>query len=64
MGMLGQLATKEDIAGLEDRFDWLEDRISRMDDRFHDFYKGILVTVVSSMTALTGIFAALLTVVR
>ena len=45
-----EVATKADIARLESRFDRLEDIV-------RDQQKFYVVTVVGSMTALTGIFA-------
>lgn len=60
--LFANLATKDDIRRLEDRFDRMDDRFDRMDDRFHELSKTIMVATVTSLTALTGIFAALLVV--
>ncbi|MCI0679550.1 MAG: hemolysin XhlA family protein [Actinobacteria bacterium] len=51
------LATRDDIARLETRFDRLEDRFDRLQDvvtEQHRFYVGV---TVGSMTALTAIFS-------
>ena len=50
-----QLATKTDIDRLEDRFD-------RLEDRFDQAIRTFTVTTVGAMTALTGIFAVVVTV--
>lgn len=53
------VATKSDVARLEDRFDRLDDRFDRVEermDRMQWFYVG---TTVGSMTALTAIFSLL-----
>src|SRR5690606_17657144 len=61
---------------IDARFEKIDDRFAKMDDRFVEihqrldnsseqvvgFYKNMVVTVAATMTALTGIFAALLTV--
>ena len=57
-----QLATKTDIDRLEDRFDRLEDRFDRLEDRFDQAIRTFTVTTVGAMTALTGIFAVVVTV--
>jgi len=52
-----EVATKDDIARLEDRFDRLEDVV-------RDQQKFYVATVVGSMTALTGIFSLVVSVLN
>ncbi len=66
-----RLATKTDISRLEDRFDRMEDRFDRLEDRFdtlhgvmRDHLRTYTLTTVGAMTALTGIFAAIVTIIR
>lgn len=64
MDIFANLATKEDLARLEGRFDRLEDQVYQLGAEIRGFYKTILVTMAASMAALTGIFAALLAAFR
>jgi len=57
MDIFASLATKEDLLSL--RAD-----VHELGAEIRGFYKTILVTMVASMTALTGIFAALLAAFR
>ena len=69
-----ELATKSDIAGLEARLDqidqrWerqfetIDDRLYGIQDVFRDQLKTYTVTMVAGMTALTAIYAGLLTII-
>ncbi len=74
----GDLATKADIVRLEDRFDRLEGRFDRLEEHFHELsaevrgMHGVMrdqlrtytLTTIGAMTALTGAFAAIVTIVR
>jgi hypothetical protein len=50
----GEVATKADIARLEASFDRFE---ARFESRLDQMQRTYMVTVVASMTALTGIFS-------
>ena len=74
----GDLAAKTDIVRLEDRFDRLEGRFDRLEEHFHELsgevrgMHGVMrdqlrtysLTTIGAMTALTGAFAAIVTIVR
>jgi hypothetical protein len=53
----GEVATKADIARLEERFDRVEFRFDRLEDLVRDQQKFYMATTVGSMTALTAIFS-------
>jgi len=50
-------STKSEFARVEARFDRLETRFDRLEDRMDQMQRTYLVTMVSSMTALTAIFS-------
>jgi hypothetical protein len=74
MESAARLSTRDDIGRLEDRFDRLEVRLEGRIDALAGEVRGLqgemrehlrtyTVTTVGAMTALTGIYAALLTVI-
>jgi hypothetical protein len=74
MESAARLATRDDIVRLEDRFDRLEVRLEGRIDALAGEVRGLqgamreqlrtyTVTTVGAMTALTGIYAALLTTI-
>lgn len=56
------VATKADLARLEDRFDRLEDRFDRLEDRFDQLTRTFITTTVGAMIALTAIFGVIVAV--
>ena len=67
----GQLATKDDVKDLKDRFDRLEDRFDRLEDRIdrlqetmRDQMKTYMVATIGAMNVNTAIFGTMLAVFR
>jgi predicted nuclease with TOPRIM domain len=74
----GELATKadvgevrDDLRRLEDRFDRLDDRFDRLEGRFDNLqstlqvqFRSYTFVTIGSVTALTGIFAAVVSILR
>lgn len=60
-----EVATKADIARLEERFDGrfasLENRFDRLEDLVRDQQRFYVATTVGSMTALTAVFSLVVT---
>lgn len=56
---VNNIATKDDIARLEGRFDRLEERFDKLDDRFHGLYKTIIWTMAGSITLITAIYSGI-----
>lgn len=59
---LTEVATKSDVARLEERMERLEERMDRFGERLDELNRTLITATVGAMTALTAIFSLVVTV--